>query len=115
MALSEFEIKRMEKLVGRYVEGRRPRLEIRSKFDLSFHVSDQSFEIFTIRPRWDDPEQKLEEAIAKATYVKSRKVWKLFWMRSDMKWHVYEPFKESSSLEKILEIIEEDAHSCFWG
>ncbi len=77
MAISEFEIKRIEKLVGIFVESRRPEPHIRSKFDLDFRITGHSFEIFEIRPRWDNPSEKLEGSIAKATYVKSRKVWKL--------------------------------------
>lgn len=115
MAISEFEIKRIEKLVGQFVEKRRPSPEIRNKLDIAFRISGQSFEIYEIRPRWDDPNEKTEGPIAKATYVKSRKIWKLFWMRADLTWHGYSPFPTSKSLEEILEVIGEDEHHCFWG
>lgn len=115
MAISEFEVKRIEKLVGAFVESRRPEPHIRSKLDLDFRIDGQSFEIFEIRTRWDNPSEKLEGSIAKATYVKSRKIWKLYWMRADLKWHSYKPFAESESLEKILEVINKDDHACFWG
>lgn len=52
MALSEFEIKRIEKLVGRYVEDHRPDPSIRSKLDLAFRIDNQSFVIYEIRPQW---------------------------------------------------------------
>ncbi|WP_442875404.1 DUF3024 domain-containing protein [Desulfobacula sp.] len=32
-----------------------------------------------------------------------------------MKWHGYEPFRESDSLEEVLEIINQDKYGCFWG
>jgi len=32
-----------------------------------------------------------------------------------MKWHKYEPFGESESLEKVLKAIDQDQHCCFWG
>ncbi|MCP3931719.1 MAG: DUF3024 domain-containing protein, partial [Bacteroidetes bacterium] len=63
----------------------------------------------------NDPSKKIEGSIAKATYVKSTKIWKLYWQRADMKWHRYEPFPESKSLEEILEVIGQDKHYCFWG
>jgi len=50
MAISEFEIKRFEKLVGAYVKKHRPPAHIRDKVDLGFRVKDQSIEIFEIRP-----------------------------------------------------------------
>lgn len=115
MSLSEFEIKRVEKIVGQFVVRRRPVKEKRSKLDLSFRISDQSFEIFDIRPQWDDPTQKIEGSIAKATFVKSTKRWKLYWKRADMKWHGYEPFRESDSIEEILEVINQDKHGCLGG
>ena len=115
MAISEFEIIRIEKIVGQYVESRRPAPHMRSQVDISFQTAGQSFEIFEIRPQWNDPTQKTEGPIAKATYVKSQKIWKLFWMRADGKWHAYKPFPSSASLEEILGVIEQDSHGCFWG
>ena len=115
MAISEFEIKRLQKTVGRFVESKRPAGDMRSQLDISFRVTGQSFEIFEIRPQWNDPTKRSESSIAKATYVKSPKIWKLYWMRADGKWHAYQPFSSSSSLEKILEAIEQDPHGCFRG
>jgi len=115
MTISEFEIRRIEKLVGQYVESRRPAAHMRSQLDISFRITGQSVEIVEIRPQWNDPTRKIEGSIAKATYVKSQKIWKLYWMRADGKWHAYQLFPSSASLEKILEAIEQDPHGCFWG
>lgn len=115
MTLSEFEIKRIEKIVGRYVESRRPAAHIRDKLDISFRITGQSFTIFEIRPQWNDPTQQIEGPVARATYVKSKKIWKLYWLRADNKWHLYQPFPSSESLETLLEVIEADKHMCFWG
>jgi hypothetical protein len=115
MAISEFETKRIEKKVGQFIERKRPPAHIRNELDISFRISDQSFEIYEIRPQWNDPSKKIEGPIAKATYVKSKKIWKLFWMRADLKWHSYQPFPVFSHIEKILEVIEQDSHGCFWG
>jgi hypothetical protein len=51
MSLSEFERKRVEKIVGQFVEKLRPNPEIRDKLDFSFTVYDQSFEILEVRPK----------------------------------------------------------------
>ena len=115
MAISEFETKRIEKKVGQFIKRKRPPAHIRNELDISFRISDQSFEIYEIRPQWNDPSKKIEGPIAKATYVKSKKIWKLFWMRADLKWHSYQPFPVFSHIEKILEVIVQDSHGCFWG
>ncbi len=115
MSLSEFEIKRIEKYVGNFVEKRRPAPHRRDHVDLKFRISNQSFEIYELRARFDDPHEMLETPVAKATFVKSSKIWKLYWMRADNKWHGYKPFPESKSIEQILEAIQNDARGCFWG
>ena len=115
MAISEFEIKRIEKLVGKFVEKRRPGPHIRKQLDISFKIYGQSFEIYEIRPQWNVPCKTIEGPVAKVTYVKSRKFWKLFWIRADFKWHSYTPFSTSKYLEEILDEINTDPHGCFWG
>jgi len=79
MAISEFEIKRYEKIVGEYVEKHRPPAHVRNEVDLSFRIKGQSVEIFEIRALWNDPNKKIEQPVAKTTYVKSKKIWKIYW------------------------------------
>ena len=115
MAISEFEIKRCEKLVGSYIEKHRPPPHIRNQLDLGFRIKDQSIEIFEIRPLWNNPDKKIEEMQAKTTYVKKTKTWKVYWMRADLKWHSYEPTPEVETLEQFLEVLGKDEHHCFRG
>jgi hypothetical protein len=115
MALSEFEQKWIERIVGQFIEKRRPPPHIRPKLDLGFRVTGQSVEIFEIRPRWDKPSEKLEEAVAKATFVKAAGTWKVFWQRADLKWHRYDPMPTVPSIERFLELVEEDEYCCFFG
>ena len=115
MALSEFETKRVEKLASAYIDRVRPPAHIRDQVDLAFRISDQSLELFEIRPLWNDPSTKIEESQAKTTYVKKSSVWKIYWMRADLKWHGYEPVPEVVMLEEFFEIVEEDTYGCFKG
>ena len=88
MALSEFETKKVKKMVAQFVEKHRPPQNIRNKLDLAFRVEGQSVEIFEVRPVWREPAKKMECAVAKATCVKTQRIWKVFWQRADLKWHV---------------------------
>ncbi len=115
MSLSEFEIKKIEKTVGEYIERNRPPVHIRNKLDLGYIVKDQSVEIFEIRPLWNNPEDKIEASVAKATYVKNKKIWKVYWQRADLKWHKYVPDPEVKYIEQFVAIVERDDHACFWG
>ena len=115
MPLSELEAARAKKTVGAYIERRRPPPHIRRELDLGYRISGQSIEIFEIRPVWKEPQEKVECAVAKATFVRTQGVWKVFWQRADLKWHSYEPVPEVSELSEFLATVEEDKHSCFWG
>lgn len=115
MAFSEFEKKRAEKAIDVFLEKRRPPPHIRPELDIGFRVVGQSVELFEIRPRWDKPKEKIEHAIAKATYVKTTGLWKVYWQRADLKWHSYEPVLQVGSLEKFLALVDEDRYGCFFG
>ena len=115
MALSELERKRVEREVAQFIDRRRPPPDVRPKLDLGFRVSGQSVEIFEIRPRWNNKSQKVEQSVAKATFVKSTRKWKVFWKRADLNWHSYPPMPQVRSLGHFLELVEEDAHACFFG
>ena len=104
-----------EQLLFNFIENKRPPSEIREKLDLGYMYEDQVVEIFEIRPDWRNPQKKSKFSIARTKFIKSRLAWKIYWKRADLKWHPYEPQKEVNSLLKFLEIIEEDAHGCFWG
>lgn len=115
MALSELERKRFEMAVAAFIEKHRPPPHIRPQLDLGFRVAGQSVEIFEIRPRWDRPQEKIESAVAKATYIKAQDLWRVFWQRADLKWHRYAPSPEVPSLEEFLALVREDQHACFFG
>lgn len=115
MALSEFELKRVEKLASKFVESHRPPAHIRSQLDIGFRISGQSLELFEIRPRWDNPSEILEQDFAKTTFIKKSKSWKIYWIRQDLKWHRYDPVPDVSNLEEFFSLVSEDAYACFRG
>ena len=115
MILSDPEAKRVEKAVAAYVEKRRPPPHIRPELDLGYRVSSQSVELFEVRPMWKNPSERQEHGVAKATYVRSRGLWKVSWLRQDLKWHPYEPHPTANSIEEFLAVVEKDEHACFFG
>ena len=115
MSLTELDIKRCEKLVAQFIERRRPPPYVRAEVDLAFRINGQSVEIFEVRRHWEDSSKKLEHSIAKATYNKSKRNWKIFWQRADLKWHGYQPKPEVDLIEDFLAIVQKDEHGCFFG
>ena len=115
MALEfENEIEIIEVMEG-YLVNARPPEHIREQLDIAYKIENQSVIVCEIRPKWNNPQEKIEVNVAKATFVKTEKYWKIFWFRSDMKWHSYEPNDTVEFLKEFVKIIEEDKHGCFWG
>ncbi len=115
MALSEFETKRCERVLQKFMDKRRPPVHLRDKLDFGFCINGQSVEIFEIRPVWDDPDRIMERSFAKATFVKSRKHWTVFWKRADLKWHRYDPNPVANSIDEFVSIVDEGKYACFFG
>jgi hypothetical protein len=115
MAFNELEIKRLEKLVGAFIETRRPPPGIRSQLDLGFRIQGHSVELFEVCPDGQKTDLFRQIPFAKATYVKTQDIWKIYWQRADMKWHGYQPHPEVGNIAKFVAIVEKDEYACFFG
>jgi hypothetical protein len=116
MALSELEFARVRKAMDAFLKQRRPPVHIRPKLDISYRISGQSVEIFEVRPKWRGKPGELHEGpVAKATYVRTRGIWRIYWMRQDLKWHSYEPVAEVGSIDAFCKVVGEDENCCFFG
>jgi len=116
MAFNEIEIQRIKQTIElEFMAKRRPPANIRKELDFGFRINNQSIEFFEIRPNWLDKSVIEEFRFAKTTYVKTQKIWKLYWIRQDLKWHRYEPLLEAKTLEESLHEIVNDPFACFFG
>jgi len=115
MALNDLERKRVERALERFLAKRRPPPHIRPDLDIGYRITGQSVEILEIRPQWDDRSVIRQHPIAKATYVRTQDVWKVFWKRANLKWHGYEPAAAVPSIEKFLAVVDADPYGCFFG
>jgi hypothetical protein len=115
MAISEFEVKRCEREIEKFLVDNRPPTHIRNEVDFGYRIENQSVELFEIRPEWNNPQNKIEIPFAKASFVKKEKLWKIYWQRQDLKWHSYKPAPNVQYFEEFLSIVSEDANACFFG
>jgi len=115
MALTKEQIKEIDEAAAKYMYNNRPLLEIRDQLDLGYRIDDQNVYLFEIRPQWDKPEEKIESLIAKTSYIKSRKLWKIYWMRGNLKWYNYEPIPFVNNISAFFGLVEEDELCCFFG
>jgi len=115
MGFNELEIKNINSSMDKFMKRRRPPVQIRDQVDLLYKIVNNSIEIFEIRPQWDNPDIINEIPIAKTTFAKSKNCWKILWMRSDLRWHSYDPVPEVKTFDNFLSIVDKDEYCCFWG
>lgn len=116
MAFTDLEIAEHTGLIEKLLwSRRRPPLHLRAEIREGQRFAGHAIEFFFVRPRYDRPSQWIEESIAKVQYVRSRRVWRLYWKRADGKWHSYPPRREVKTLAAALRLIDEDACNCFFG
>lgn len=115
MAFTELELRRYERFIANFMDRRRPPPEIRDKLDFCYRITGHSVVLYSVRPDWDDASTTVEFPLAKATFVRTQNCWRVFWMRSDLKWHGYEPNVRVASLEAFLNVVDRDENSCFFG
>ena len=115
MSFSEFERARYNKLFEEFKTKHGPAPEIRAKLDWGCTIEGQSIVLYEIRPRWDDPSERLNSPFAKTTFVRSTGEWRVYWMRASGKWNGYPPHPSVPSLEEFFRIVREDAQGCFLG
>lgn len=115
MALTNEQIKEIEQAAAKYMYYNRPPLEIRDQLDFGYRIEDQNVYLFEIRPRWDKHEEKTETPVAKTTYIKSKNLWKIYWMRGNLKWYHYEPVPFVKTISGFFDLVTEDALNCFFG
>jgi hypothetical protein len=115
MPFSELESKLFEKAVSDYVESKRPPKTSRSRIDLKYKFYKYSFELLEIDYEPLFGNEPIEMPFAKATFVNSKNIWKIYWQRADLKWHAYPIQPEAKTVKEVLEIVEEDEACCFYG
>lgn len=113
MAFNDLEYHAVKKEVDQFIESIRPPEHVRSELDIVFNITDQDIDIGELRPVWHgSPGEKSIHPSVRIKYVRTGSTWKLYWMRSDMKWHLYDEVK---TLTEALEVVRADPDCCFFG
>ena len=115
MAFDTFQFLDVIEAMVNFIEKNRPPEHIRNLLDLGYKIQGQSILVFEIRPRIDKPQEFDEYPVAKTTFVKAKNHWKVFWLRSNLKWHRFQPQSTVKTVKAFCKLIEEDKLGCFYG
>jgi hypothetical protein len=115
MPFDDLERKKIKNALIAFLEKHRPPVHIRSQLDIGYRITGRNIEIFELRPQLDNSAVAIEVPVAKATFVKRKNIWKLYWMRGTGKWCLYVPEAEFKTIEKLLNVVGKDKDDCFFG
>ena len=113
MAFTESERKEFEHLVSKLIESRKEQA-IKNGFDLGYKFHNQSIELFEIHPSTHNVQGFFDLSVAKLTFIRTKGIWKISWMRGSLKWQGYRRSHEVKKLSEALFVVNEDADGCFW-
>jgi len=114
MALSEIEQVRISKRLGAYCEARVP-VRVRNELRLGFRFSGQAVVPFGERPAFRSPHEWQELPVARFTCVRTRKLWRLFGQRRDLRWHEYRGMPTAGEFDILLQEVVSDPTGIFFG
>jgi hypothetical protein len=115
MAFTDIERARNLSALNWFLKRRRPPEHIRAQLDIGYVINGHTADIVEFRPDWRDTTVIRQTPVARVRFVRTRSRWCLYWMRQDLKWHLYEPGAFHASLKSALESIDNDEYSCFFG
>lgn len=111
VAFNDLEFHVVNKEVKQFVDSIRPPKHIRNEVDIVYTIIDQTIDIGEKRPLWNGKSgETYISPSARIKYIRSTNIWKLYWMRRDLKWHLY---FTGGTLTELLEVVRNDAH-CFF-
>lgn len=114
MAFSEFELTYIDKTVGALCRRKTtPRHADQLRF--AYQVDAHGVNIWEERPPWDGQGEWTRHGIARFRYVRKTGDWTLYWMRADLKWHVYDPDLMPHDLESLVAVVDQDKYCAFFG
>jgi Protein of unknown function (DUF3024) len=88
---------------------------LKEQLDFGYAIVGHTVDIFEVRPDWKDKKTTTHTPVARMKYVRTQDEWRLYWMRGNLKWYLYEPAPVHDSLQDALAVVDEDHYGCFFG
>lgn len=114
MPLSEFEIKRVEKLFTAYCEGKVPGY-LRDQIRIEYRIRGNEVSLFESRAHLQGSGEWISTKVACFRKDSESEAWQLFWADRNSKWRPYSPLPSHRDIEKLLQTVEGNETGAFWG
>ena len=114
MAFDELELKRIDRTVGELCRRCSPP-EHADQLRTVYEVEGHSVTMYEERPPWDGVGEWTRRGIARFRFYRSRSEWQLYWMRQDLRWHLYDPDEMPADLASLVAVVEADKYGAFFG
>ena len=114
MPLSEFEIKRIDKIFNDYCQKKIPP-HLHSQITIEFRVRGNEITLFESRPVWDDHARWIAGKVARFKKDAENQTWSLYWADRNGYWCRYQQLPFHRDLEKLLAEVDKNENGAFWG
>jgi hypothetical protein len=114
VAFDELGLKRIERTVGGLCRRCSPP-EHADQLRTVYEIEGHSVTMYEERPPWDGVGEWTRSGIARFRFSRSRREWRLYWMRQDLRWHLYDPDEMPPDLDSLVAAVEADKYGAFFG
>jgi hypothetical protein len=114
VAFSELELKRIDKTVGALCR-RLTKPQFAEQLRFVYEIDRHAVSIYEERPPCYGVGGWTRMGVARFRFLRTRGEWRLYWMRRDLKWHLYEADMATSDLAALVKVVEADKYGAFFG
>jgi len=112
--LSEFELKRLEKIFADYCVKKIP-ANLQSQIKMEYRIREDEVTLFESRPVWDDHAMWISGKVARFTKDPETGAWFLYQVGHDGGWLQYEALPYHRQIEKLLDEVDKNETGAFRG
>ena len=112
--LSQFELRLVERLLARFYD-RRLLAHVQHQIRLHHTIRGNSVTLFEIRPGFDKSAVWVKTPIARFRFDARTGLWSLYWHDRNRRWRRYEDLAATRNLASLINEVDRDPTSIFWG
>jgi hypothetical protein len=105
------------KKVQRWADGRNAEFpeHLRDEYRIELELGPNAITIVSCEPPWPGSDEPVRMPVARLRFVANANVWRLYWVDSNDRFHLFEPFPEVRDVQSLLREIDADPTNIFWG